>query len=312
MSNPKVVQGITGDASQGNGPAPQQNLVVKRTLSIHITGSLSNLALAGPQAAMWKPLAGRETELFCPSLDGEADPAEMTNSIRNGLIRSMTLMEQHSSFPCTLGVSVSCIPPSEMTDMGDKYAYTVLPNSRLSSPQTVYTCDASIQENQAWRQQYGKWNSANLENEGVLDVPGQPYVFVHQDHPAIGLLRHNQEMIGCEVDKMVKIDGRLFKITRQVLSACCHTLPTKILPKMLTQDMNMFNLQLHRIGAETWDDFGDGTVALQGFKVKSKWTEEDIAREKEHHLRQFATTPYQYIARLQIEYEIPHAGAPAA
>ena len=310
MSSPQV-NPISGDASQANS-SPSQNIVVKRTLSVHITGSLANLALAGPQAAMWKPLSGKETELFCPTLEGEIDPNDMTNSIRNGLIRSMTLMEQHSTFPCTLGVTVSCIPPSEMTDMGDKYAYTVLPHSRLSSPQAVYACDTSIQENQVWRQQYGKWNKANLETEGVLDVPGQPYVFVNLEHPMIGLLRHNQEMIGCDVDKMQRIDGRMLKISRQIMNSCCHTLRTKILPKMMTQDMNMFSLQLHRVGAETWDDFGDGTVALQGFRTRSKWTEGDVEREKEHHLRQFSTTPYQYIARLQLEYEVPNANAGGA
>jgi hypothetical protein len=310
MSAPNAAVNIQGDAS-ASGSQAQQNILVKRTLSVHITGTLANLALAGPQAAMWKPLPGRETELFCPSLSSDADPAEQTNSIRNGLIRSMTIVEQHSTFPCTLGVSVSCIPPSEVTDMGDKYAYTVLPNSRISSPQAVYVSDASIQENLAWRQQYSKWNRSNLETEGIIDVPGQPYQFVHMDHPAIGLLRHNQEMIGCDVDKMTMIDGRFFKLSRQIIASCCNTVRTQILSKMMTQDMNMFSMQLHRVGAEAWDDFGDGTTALEGFRVKSKWTPEEHEREKEHHLRQFVTTPYHYIARLQIEYEVPPAG-PAA
>ena len=302
MSAQPAVQ-IHSDASQGN--APSQNIIVRRTLSVNISGSLSNLTLAGPQAAMWKPLSGKETELFCPSLDGELDPAEQTNSIRTGIVRSMSIVEQHSTFPCTLGVTVSCIPPTEVTDMGERYAYTVLPMSRLTSPQAIYTCDTSMQENQAWRQQYGRWNKTNLESEGVIDVPGQPYAFVHMEHPAIGLLRHNSESIGCDVDNMPKIDKQFFKLSRQILASCCNTLRTKVLSKMMTQDMNMFSLQLSRVGAETWDDLGDGTVPLQSFVVRSKWTPEDLEREKEHHLRQFVTTPYQYIARLQIEYEIP-------
>ena len=47
---------------------------------------------------------------------------------------------------------------------------------------------------------------------------------------------------------------------------------------------------------------------MQGFKAKAKWTPEELAREKEHHLREFMTTSYQYIARVQIEYEVPHVG----
>jgi hypothetical protein len=39
----------------------------------------------------------------------------------------------------------------------------------------------------------------------------------------------------------------------------------------------------------------------------ASWTDSEKDAEKEHHLRQFVTTPYQYIARLKIEYEVPTA-----
>ena len=69
--------------------------------------------------------------------------------------------------------------------------------------------------------------------------------------------------------------------------------------------MNMFNIQLHRLGAETWDDLGDGTVALQNFNIKAKWSPEQVEKEKEHHLRQFVTKQYYYMARITLEYEVP-------
>lgn len=301
---------LTVDASS---QPTSQNTVVKRTLCVQITGSLSNLALAGPQAAMWKAVPGKETELFCPSLEGGLNPEEQVDLIRNGLIRSVSVKEAQSSFPCALGVTISCIPPNEVTDLGDKYAYTVLPNSTIASPQTIYTCDSSIQENAAWRQQYGKWNKQNLEKEGVIDIPNQPFYFVHMSHPAIGLLRHNADMIGCDIEKQPMVDKQWFKISRQVMGECCKTLRSQVLNKVHTQDMNMFSLQLHRLGAETWDDLGDGTVALQGFRPKAKWTPEEYELNKEHHLREFVTNKYQYIARLEVEYEVPSAAAaPAA
>jgi hypothetical protein len=285
---------------------PSQNTLVKRTLCVNISGSLANLALAGPQAAMWKPVAGKETEMFCPTLESDVDPDKHVNMIRNGLIKSVTLKEAQSTFPCALGVSMSCVPSNEVTDLGEKYAYCVLPNSNITSPQVIFTCDASMQENATWRERYGKWNKSNLESEGTIPIPNQSYLFVHQTHPIIGLLRHNSELIGCDVDKMPKMDGQWFKITRQVMSECCNTLRTQVLNKVHTQDMNMFSLQLHRLNAETWDDLGDGTVALQGFKIKSKWSPEETESEKKHHLQQFMTNKYQYMARLEIEYEVPN------
>ena len=59
------------------------------------------------------------------------------------------------------------------------------------------------QEGANWRQLYPKWNSNNLENEGIMDVKNQPFVFVHMDHPVVGLLRHNAELIGCKIDEQV-------------------------------------------------------------------------------------------------------------
>ena len=278
---------------------------VKRTLCVHITGSPANLALAGPQAAMWKPASGKETAVFYPTLDADMDPGQMVDNNRNGVIRSVTVLQQESTFPFTLGVSISCVPPSEVTDLGEMYAYTVLPRSQLSAAQRVYESDPAESENPVWRQNYSQWNTHNLEKEGVIDVPNQPYVFVHMGHPVVGLLRHNADLIGCDVDKQTKIDGQFIRVTRTVLATCCQTLRKSVLSKMQTQDLNMFSLQLHRLNAAAWDDLGDGAVCLQEFSPKAKWTEEQAEREKEHHLRQFVTKQYHYIARLQIEYEVP-------
>ena len=286
-----------------------QNVLVERTLCVTLTGSLANLALAGPRAAMWKGANGRERELFCPAMEGEVDPAEMTNAMRNAVVRSLTIQEQRSTFPCTLGVSISCVRPTEVTDLGDQYAYTVLPHSVIASPQNVYSSDVSLQEDADWRLKFSKWNRSNLESEGVIPVPNHSYLFVHQDHPAIGVLRYNADQISYDLEKQPKIDGQFYKVSRQLFAESCNTLRTQVLNNLNTTDMNMFSLQLHRPHAETWDDLGDGTVALQGFKVKSKWSPEEHEREKEHHLRQFVTTPYQYIARLKVVYEIPRVAA---
>jgi len=260
---------------------------------------------------MWKPIAGKETEMFCPTLESGMNPEEQVDLIRNGLIKSVTLKEAQSTFPCALGVTISCVPPNEVTDLGDRYAYCVLPKSTLSSPQVIYTGDSCMPENATWRQQYSKWNKANLEQEGVIPIPNQPFLFVHQTHPAIGMLRYNTDLIGCDVDKMPKMDGQWYKLTRQVMNTCCNALRTQVLNKVQTQDMNMFSLQLHRLNAETWDDLADGTVALQDFKIKAKWTPEECEAEKKHHLEQFMKTKYQYIARLEIEYEVPSPAAAA-
>lgn len=279
---------------------------VTRTLCVHISGSPANLALAGPQAATWKPMSGKEQEVFFhPGMDADADPGQLVDINRNGVIRSVKVLQQESTFPFTLGVSISCVPPSEVTDLGERYAYTVLPRSTLAAPQTIYESAPGDNDNPVWREHYSKWNTHNLEKEGVIDVPNQPYAFVHLGHPVVGILRHNAELIGCDVDKQPRIDNQFIRVTRPVLATCCATLRKSVLDKLETRDLNLFTMQLHRLNATAWDDLGNGAECLQDFRPKAKWSEEDTEREKEHHLRQFVTKQYHYIARLQIEYEVP-------
>jgi hypothetical protein len=143
-----------------------------------------------------------------------------------------------------------------------------------------------------WRKDYPKWTSANLETEGVLNVENNPWVFVHQDHPVIALLRHNAGLIGCQIDEQPKIDLEWFKVTRQVLAACCQTLRAKVLSKITSNDLNVFQVQLKRLNAEGWDDMSDLEAAIS----KPSLTKEEV--------QNFITTPYTYTARLQIKYEI--------
>lgn len=281
--------------------------LVRRTLSVNISGSLANLAMAGPQAAVWKPVGGKEGAVFSPHLDTDADPVACANSLRAIHLVKATLLEHNSSFPIPLGVSISCVPSNEVTDLGEKYAYTVLPLSRIASPQQFYHEQGADHETASWRQLYSQWNPSNLETEGVMEVNNQPFCFVNMRHPVIGLLRHNAEMIGCNIDSQPVIDGEWYKLTRQVLSTCCNTLRSKVLSKVLTHDFNMFNVQLHPLNANAWDDLGNGAVALQNFATSPTWTPEELDMHKEHHLRNFVTNPYQYTARIELEYKVPAA-----
>ena len=143
-----------------------------------------------------------------------------------------------------------------------------------------------------WRKDFPKWTSANLETEGVLNVENNPWVFVHQDHPVIALLRHNATLIGCKIDDQPKIDLEWFKVTRQVLNACCQTIRTKVLSKVTSNDLNLLQIQIKRINAENWDDMNDLNAAL---------TINTVDPADAH---KFLTTPFNYMARVQIKYEL--------
>jgi hypothetical protein len=264
--------------------------ILTRTLHVCITGTLTNLAMSGPSGATWKLVDGKQIGVF--GLGSEVDAQIATNQLRTALIHELKLMQDRSTFPIPLGVSINCVTPTEMTDLGEKFAYTVLPQSQGSVPQIVYQCDVASEDGLQWRKDYPKWTGANLETEGVLNVENNPWVFVHETHPVISLLRHNAGLIGCRIDDQPKIDQEWYKVTRQVLSACCQTLRSKVLSKVTSHDLNLFQVQLKRLNSENWDDVSDIEAAFS----KPSLTPDEAAR--------FLTTPYTYMARLQIKYEI--------
>lgn len=305
MSNQSAAN--SGNASTLSTNAGEGHTIMKRTLCVNIGGSLTNLAMAGPEAAMWKVVSGKEAEVFTPHLSAEADPVASTNALRSVQLVRATLKEHYSTFPCPLGISINCVTPNEVTDLGEKYAYTVLPFSKNTTPHEFYTELGADADTASWREMYSQWNPSNLESEGVMEVNNQPFVFVNMRHPVVGLLRHNADLLNCNIDSQPVIDGEWYKLTRQVLSTCCKTLRSQVLSKIQTHDLNMLKVQATRLEASAWDELGNGTAALHTFVSDPTWTNEQLDMHKEHHLQQFVTTPYQYLARIELEYKIPQS-----
>lgn len=277
--------------------------ILNRTISVNITGSLANFAMAGPQGAVWKPVEGKQTKVFgCMNENTDAQLA--TNQLRTALIHEVNVLEHKSTFPVALGVKINCLPSHEITDLGQAYAYTILPMSQLATSHNIYKCDVSAENSQNWRNEYPQWNSTNLEKEGVMELANCPYVFVKQDHPIIALLRSNSSLIGCDIDQQPKIDNEWFKVTRQVLAACCQTLRTKVLNKIASNDLNTFQIQLERLGAEGWDDINDVHVPLHDFLADPLRTPDENEKVKRTHVERFLSTPFSYMARIQVKYEV--------
>jgi hypothetical protein len=69
-------------------------------------------------------------------------------------------------------------------------------------------------------------------------IPGCPYVFVHENHPVINLLRINKGMVGVDVDEQQKMDGQWVKVTNSLFDASCDAIKNRILTKIKTHDLN--------------------------------------------------------------------------
>lgn len=304
---------------------------LSRRLNVCITGTLSNFFAEGHGAAIWKPLDGRSLKIFGQGSE-VTDLASSINALRNAYIVSCRLLEYRSTFPVPLGVSMSCIPNNELTETGDRYAFTALPLSSNTHPHVLFEADASQSEGFEWRKSFPEYTEGNLDTHNILEVQGCPYVFVHEKHPVIHLLRANPEMLGSEIDGHTKIDGEWFKVSKQVLGTCCATLRAKVLSRISFNDLNLFQVQLKRIDAKDWTDIGEvlqehivqreeqmsGASALQ--RRTAQWTLNDDAASTAAGSTTAAwgrgggvsedmsvlDRPCSFMARFELTYEIPH------
>lgn len=145
--------------------------------------------------------------------------ASATHALGNAVIKRAVLIEHKSSFKVPLGVSISCLPSTEMTGFGEAFCYTILPESTNNVPLSLFEASEEGDVTAKWRRDYPKYHSGNLETHGILDAKDCSYTFVHKFHPSIALLRGNKELLGCDIDRQVMIDDEWYKVRNFCVSA---------------------------------------------------------------------------------------------
>ena len=294
-------------ASLESPEAPKQQYLITRRFNVHISGAISDWNTHGSRAATWTPVNGKHGEIFGINDVFESQPDASTTAavLQSAVLHKLTVLEQKNDFPCNLGVTISCIPSEELTNTGQRYAITALPNSHNSTPCVCFSAAESETDGHVWRSRYPNYTAQNLEEHGVLSVAGQPFVFVSQKHPVIDLLRQNADLLSANIDEQPLIDGEWYKITRQVMGTCCQTLRNKVLNRVSTRDLNNFQVQLHRVGRTQWlSDVSSGDdhelLSAVPHQIIASGDQTAISSSVQAVLDH----PRSYMARLEVQYEI--------
>ena len=284
-----------------------QQYIITRRFNVRISGSLDEWNKQGSLAATWTPINGKAGEVFGihDVFESRPDAGVAASVLQSAVLHKLTILEQKNDFPCSIGVSISCIPSEEMTNTGQRYAITALPNSHNTTPCVCFSAAESETDGHAWRSKYPQYTAQNLEEHGVLSVAGQPFVFVSQKHPAIELLRQNVDKLDANIDEQPLIDGEWYKITRPVMSNCCQALRTKVLNRVSTRDLNNFSVQLHRVGRSQWLTEADSAqdhelLSAVPMHVMASGDAKLIGDAISSSLR----TPRNWQARIEVMYEI--------
>jgi hypothetical protein len=125
-----------------------------------------------------------------------------------------------------------------------------------------------------------------LDTHNVLPVANQNYVFVHENHPVISLLKANADLLGTEITEDKRIDGEWYKVSKTVLSTCCNTLKSKVLNKIAFNNLMDFSVSLKRLDAKEWTQDSD---ILSEATIKSPG---------------IIDQPCSFMARLEMTYEL--------
>ena len=283
--------------------ANEQYLVTRR-FNVNIRGSLAQFGGSGQEAASWAPINGKVGDVFGISDIFESTPDVGTTAavLANSVLHRVTVLETKNDFPLNLGVTMACVPSKETTKTGHKYAITTMANTHQPNPTVVFEAEASTNEGISWRSKYPSYNANNLEKEGVLQVSGQQYLFVSQNHPVIELLRQNASHLNADISEQPLIDGEWYKITKQVMGTCCSTLRTKVLSKVSTRDLNNFSVQIHRIGNKDWNTItaNDEIISAIPDHIINLNSEEAIGT----HIQAIMKRQYSFTARIEMQYEV--------
>lgn len=286
---------------------PRETYLVTRRFLATIRGSFQQFQQSGPEAASWAPNNGKVGDVFGISEiiqqgPNSIDSVSSAGALQNAVLHRVTVLESKNEFPLTLGVSISCIPNDESTRTGHRYAMTSIAQSHNPTPLTVFEAEPATNEGMQWRQEFPQYNSNNLETFGVLNVQGETYVFVSQNHPAINLLRKYKDRLNADIDNQPLIDGEWYKISKQMFGETCRQLRTKVLSKVNTRDLNNFSIQIHRTDKKDWTNVSvnDELINAMPFEIAASGDQNTVKEAIAHMLKR----QYSWHARLEVCYEV--------
>lgn len=126
---------------------PSAGKMMSKVLCIKIAGSMDALAMRGPNSAIWQAVDGRHQQVF----GGIETSGELIDGNKKLCIHEAEVLQYKNTFPTHIGTNISGLPRNEVTDTGECYTMTFLPNSSGQTPYMLYQAGALQNEATAWR-----------------------------------------------------------------------------------------------------------------------------------------------------------------
>merc|ERR1719473_716143 len=209
-----------------------------------------------PESATWRPL------------DGHFDIFQSTSRYRQGqiprskfrqgdlsqaILIGMKIKKVSSNFPVQLGLEVEGAKGNYYFCNGQRFAYMIGANEQSHNLNEVIAT-TSPYVNSEYLRLYPGMTSQNLRENGIMNVPGENYVFVDHQHPIVEMMSENQDVLQIDLKNADLIDGRWYKVSRAVTERCLSELENELVENLPLLNLNNFNAKLVPLYGRAFND----------------------------------------------------------
>ena len=321
-------QGKGGQAQGGEGKGAVRNVLV------HITGNRATWEHMGIHGALWRINPEKAASIFNYDVSQQHPAAACDVSggderVGRALIKKITVLESHTNVDEVIGVSIDGLPPKEFTGSGDASSLYLLGSGRVTEPQEIFSLTGNTELGMAWMKQYPKYTRDNLFDEGVMFLAGASYYFVHEGHPAIHMMRANQDQLGILLKEETQIQAGWYRVDMEALQFCIKSLRENILHNApSTFDLSTLTVRINKPDGQRWlhlppqvieglnSNSSSSTTTIQrsvgaeGEVVEISQAE--MQEAKIVQIQKYLDKPLFVTLRLAIEYTLPELPASAA
>ena len=164
----------------------------------------------------------------------------------------MKVKKIESTIPCPVGVTISGCKGNFYSGNGSRYAYIVGSNEQSHNlDRIVATTHPYV--NSEYLRLYPGMTKENLRTNGIMEVPGEQYVFVDQQHPIVEMMSENQDVLQVDLKNAKLIDSRWYKVSKAVTDRCLAELSDELDSNLPLLDFTKFSVQIERLGGTAWD-----------------------------------------------------------
>jgi len=215
-----------------------------RTYFVTLEGSLNDFAL-GTVQPIWKAKPGQE-HIYQRIAGYDGKMPIYGGDLTKGICLEMILEEVTSNFPVPIGAIITNIEGKEYDKDGKNYAFIATKHCDKSPNKSIFEQVKGI--SRAMLEKYNDTSANQMESHCFRNVAG--YTLVPNQSPLADMMRLNQEKFKMQIGIPKEAETYL-KVATPIVDACIKRYEQD--QDVTFMDMNNFNVQFERVGAE-WND----------------------------------------------------------